>query len=188
LSKYPSWEKIEPEKRESLANEIGEILVNEVLAKMDTAQSSAEGGKWKQAKKDGSVSVLLENGDLRDSITYEASSSSVEIGVFDEREAKKAYGHMTSFKGHPSEKMRKGGYYRQFIPNTKQTFTEDIDKRIENYIELAAREGEQSSEVEALQKEAADRVAIDQLLAQRNSRSVSAIITSLFGDIFGEDN
>lgn len=160
-------------------------MLNEVQAKMDTAKSSAENGKWKSTREDGSVSVLLESGDLRDAIETKINGNIVEIGVYDSKEVPKAYAHVTGYKGHPHIPQRK--YYRQFIPNASQKFSEDIMARIDNVIELAAREGEQSKEVEMLRLMADESLAADLLLETRNQKNVTSIITNLFGDIFDDE-
>lgn len=152
---------------------------------MDSAKSSAEGGKWKSTREDGSVSVLLENGDLREAIEFKVNGSVVDVGVFDKDEVPKAFAHVTGYKGHPHIPQRK--YYRQFIPNRSQKFTEDIQARIDNVIELAAREGEQSKEVEQLRLKADEALAADLILETRNQKNVASIINSLFGDIFNDE-
>lgn len=152
---------------------------------MDTAKSSAEGGKWKSTREDGSVSVLLESGDLREAIETRVNGSTVEIGVYDSKEVPKAYAHVTGYKGHPHIPQRK--YYRQFIPNGSQKFSEDIIARIDNVIELAAREDEQSKEVNQLRTMADEALAADLILETRNQKNVTSIINSLFGDIFDDE-
>lgn len=152
---------------------------------MDTASSSAENGKWKTVREDGSVSVLLENGDLREAIESKVDGDIVETGVYDDKQAIKAYAHVTGYKGHPH--IPQGKYFRQFIPNERQKYTEDIMSRINNRIELAARESEQSKEVEKLQLQADEALALDIILNQRSQKRVDDILASLFGNIFQDD-
>lgn len=152
---------------------------------MDTASSPVSGGSWKSTREDGSVSVLLESGDLRDAIAYESNDKSVTIGVFDNDEIAKAFAHNTGYEGHPH--IPNGKYKREFIPEKDGNFVQDINDRINNVIELAAREDEQSREVEEMQRKADEALAVDLLLEQRNNKQVTSIITSLFGDIFNDE-
>ena len=81
-------------------------------------------------------------GDMLDSLNYETDeiAGTVKIGIFDESEARKAYGHHTGFKGHPNKKMRSNSNKRQFIPNSKQSFKDEITRGIERILDEYASE------------------------------------------------
>lgn len=100
------------------------------------------------------------SGDMINAIDVMADSGPmVLIGIDDDQQAAKAYGHQTAFEGHPNESMKK--YGRQFFGITPKEFKSEILPRFQDRIDNI-KEQEQS-----------DRQALINLI--RNA-----------GDLFGE--
>jgi hypothetical protein len=177
--------KLKQIKDDSLKKEIletvGKAIVNEMQAKMDVAKSPVDGGRWKSVRKDGSVSVLFDEGDLRDAIDFKIKGDRVEIGVYDSSEVPKAFAHNEAYKGHPHIKQNE--YYREFIPEKNQNFIPEIESRIDNIIEIALREqaNDKSDEFLKLTVDESSRVIADQIVKETESRKQS-ILDILFRD------
>ena len=75
-------------------DEAGRILVEEINSFLDRSTSPVSGGRFKSQKKDGTASLLFEQGDMRSSITFKKrQGNDIEVGVFNKREAPKAFNH-----------------------------------------------------------------------------------------------
>lgn len=159
---------------------IAELLVAEINGTMDESRSPVSGGKWKSAKKDGSTSVLLEDGDLRDAIEARIKGNFIDVGVFDEDQAPKAYAHNTGYKGH--EHIPNGKYFRQFIPEEDQSFTRDIESSIRDVIK--SFKGNKKA-----QEKTEKRFTINDALNVKEVKGAPEKFTvaDILGDLFGED-
>ena len=160
---------------------VGKAIVSEMQSKMDVAKSPVDGGRWKSVRKDGSISVLFDNGDLRDAIDFKIKGDNVEVGVYQASEVPKAYAHNEAYKGHPHIKQRE--YYREFIPEKTQDFVPEIESRIDNIIEIALREqrNDTSDEFLKLTIDESSRIIADQVVKESESRKQS-ILDILFRD------
>lgn len=139
--------------KKTALEEIGEFVRDSILDSLAEAETPISGGVYNKnlsplykkikAKISGSTQANMElYGDMLDSLDYETdeSAGTVTIGIFDETEARKAYGHHTGFKGHPNSKMRSNSNKRQFIPNSKQSFKDEITRGIERILDEYASE------------------------------------------------
>lgn len=127
--------------KDQLKEEIGELLVEQILESLADVQSPVQGGRYKgtlsksYAKKKmeetGSKDPNLDlTGDLISSIDYRIKGDSIQIGVFDAENAGKADGH-NNFSGKSKLPTR------QFLPQEGQTFRSDIrslvSETVDNY-------------------------------------------------------
>ena len=128
-------------------------MVDSILDSVGSAKTPIEGGAYKsslnpiyakiKSKISGGKNANMElYGDMLDALEYriDEASGTVEVGIYDEDEAAKAYGHHSGFKGHPSSKMRGNKNKRQFIPNSKQKFKEEIRRGIDRILDEYASE------------------------------------------------
>lgn len=126
----PAW--LDSDEREELMTEIGEYLLSEVLDYVGTGKSPVTGKefqalseKYAEDEKGGKRLANLDlNGDMMRAVEYQVEADRIKIGIFDEDEAIKAYGHNTGFKGH---KWLDGkAPARKFIPDEKENFSKEI--------------------------------------------------------------
>lgn len=136
------------EQRE-IKKEIGEYLLVSILDYVGSGKSPVSGqGSFKKLNKeyakDQKGGDTLPNldlfGDMLDSLKFKVTDKGIEYGIYDKKEAIKAYAHNTGFEGHPyleSESLK-----RQFIPNKGQKLKREIVSGINEIIEdfLDARE------------------------------------------------
>lgn len=113
--------------------EIGDILVEEINSALDASTSPVAGGSFKKLRKDKSLSVLLDFGDMRSALEARPTGDGVEVGIFDRSETPKAYGHNTDFEGHPTLDGR--GNKREFIPSEGKNFKRDIMEKVDQVLE-----------------------------------------------------
>lgn len=141
------------EDKKSALEEVGEYLRDSILDSLGDAETPVQGGSYKatlsdpykkiKAKISGSKDANLELfGDMLDALDYNINprKGTVTVGIFDDEQAEKAYGHNTGFKGHPNPKMRGNKNKRQFIPNSKQKFKEEIMNGIDRILKDYASE------------------------------------------------
>lgn len=128
--KLPEW--LDSDEREELMGEIGEYILSEVLDYVGEGKSPVTGEafqvlseKYADDEKGGKRLANLDlNGDMMRAVEYQVEADRIKIGIFDEDEAIKAYGHNTGFKGH---KWLDGkAPARKFIPNEKENFSKEI--------------------------------------------------------------
>lgn len=107
----------------------GEIIVEGINDILDQSESPVEGGAFKSIKKDGSISTLFMEGDLRSQITFqELESDQVVVGIFEdapEVERLKAYNHNVG------DTLPK----RQFIAPPNRRFKKEIMEDVENALD-----------------------------------------------------
>ena len=141
------------ENKQAALDEVGEFIRDSILDHLGEASTPVSGGAYKatlspdykkfKSKISGNTSANMElYGDMLDSLEYkiDESAGTVTIGIFDESEARKAYGHHTGFKGHPNAKMRGNKNKRQFIPNSSQSFKDEITRGIQRILDEYASE------------------------------------------------
>jgi len=132
--------------RDEAANEVGQFLVDYILDKVGESSSPVEKGiyesiltkDYKKVKSEisGNTSANMELfGDMLDALEYTVNDGKVEVGIFDQDQAVKAYGHNTGFKGHPNAKMRGNKYKRQFIPSKSKNFNKEAREGISRIID-----------------------------------------------------
>lgn len=135
---------ITAEERETVLNEIGDYLVTEILSYVGDGKSPVSGkGNFKQlsrayadAQKLGDRSPILElDGDMLEALTFKISKDreSIIVGIFDDDQAIKAYGHCTGMEGHPW--LEGVTPVRQFIPREDEKLKKDIMDYVETIIE-----------------------------------------------------
>lgn len=131
------------EDKQQVREEIGELLVEQILDSLASEETPVQGGKYKAslspdyAKKKksetGSSAANLDlTGELIRSIDYRIKGNSIQVGVFDSENAGKADGH-NNFSG----RSRMPDARRQFLPEQGQNFKKDIvdliKETVENY-------------------------------------------------------
>ena len=132
---------VKPKKRAEVKQQVGDYVVDQIQKHLNQVKSPVDGStfdplskKYKAIKKKkgaGSRANLLLEGDMRIQILHEPYQGGVEIGVFDEEEAKKADNH-----NKVSAKSKKTGVpKRQFIPSKEQSFNEKIMDGIQSIID-----------------------------------------------------
>jgi hypothetical protein len=182
-------ERVPESLKSQVKNEVGELLIEEIINSVAGGVSPVDGSSFKtltkkyaDIMKGGDRFPNLElDGDMLSAITFEELDDGVEIGIFDPNEVPKADNH-NKFS---SESKRTSVPKRQFIPKGKENFVEEIMERIENIIseyELDSDElvdAELSELIELLQGEelvtginldAQILEALDFLLSTRNRR------------------
>lgn len=131
---------LKKEQRLELLEQIGELLVEEVLSSVADSRSPIDGSafdglsknyKKKKLDETGSSSPNLDlTGSMLSSLDFNVSGNSIEIGVYG-KDAPKADGH-NNFSGKSKLPTR------QFLPEENQTFTNKInsliDETIKDYI------------------------------------------------------
>jgi phage gpG-like protein len=162
ITKTEVWKELRPklpnyldeDERTELMEEIGDFVVTSMLDMIADGHSPVYGAgnfknltdKYANAEKGGDLTANMDlEGDLLNSITFEADAYSVKIGTWDKDQAIKAYGHITGFKGH---KWLDGKVApRKLIPNTKESFNSEIQSGIDQIIEefLSAREDSEAA-------------------------------------------
>lgn len=173
--------------------EAGRILLEEIQGSLDRSRSPVAGGQFKRKKKDGTNSILLEFGDLRDSIEFRRRrGNKIEIGVFEASQRAKAYGHNTDFEGHPF--LAGKGNKRQFIPDDDQSFNQRIQNRVDRAIK-DIKESEQA--ISRAEREDLERLGIGDLAekivvtgvteAQPDSVAPKFTLGAIIGNLNGED-
>jgi hypothetical protein len=138
----PPW--LDGDAREELMGEIGEYILSEIFDYVGEGKSPVTGEafkklseKYAEKEKFGDRNPNLDlRGDMLRAIELQVESDKIRIGIFNEEEAVKAYGHNTGFKGHPF--LEGKAPKRQFIPNKNDLFADDImagiDEMIEEYV------------------------------------------------------
>lgn len=127
------------EDKQQVREEIGELLVEQILDSLASEETPVQGGRYKASlspdyakkKKDetGSSAANLDlTGELIRSIDYRIKGNSIQVGVFDSENAGKADGH-NNFSGRSKLPQR------QFLPQEGQKFKSDISSLIKETIE-----------------------------------------------------
>lgn len=141
----------------SLKDQLGELLVEQILDSLASTKSPIQGGKYKAtlskdyaAKKKeetGSTDANLDlSGEMISSIDYKIKGNTIQIGVFGS-DAGKADGH-NNFSGKSKLPTR------QFLPQEGQSFRKDIqtliDETIEGYkTDIAELDSKQLNKIES---------------------------------------
>lgn len=161
ISKTEVWKEIRPElpdyldesERTDLMKEIGDFVLTSMLDLLADGHSPVKGAgdlsklttKYADNQKDGDRTPNMElGGDLLDSLTYEADAYGVKIGTWSDKQAIKAYGHITGFKGHPwlDGKVEP----RKLLPSDKEQFVQDIQDGIQMIIDDFAGQANPAAE------------------------------------------
>ena len=120
----------------------GQVLVDGINEYLDRSDSPVSGGRFKSRKKEGGLSRLFEDGDLRAHITFEElDSDHVEVGVFDsapEVERLKAFNHTTG------DTLPQ----RQFVAPPNRRFKKDIMERVDDVIDPIREEAKERRRLE----------------------------------------
>jgi phage gpG-like protein len=137
--KLPSF--LDDDEREDLMSELGEYLLSEVLDHVAQGVSPVTGKpfqklstKYADNEKGGTTLANLDlAGDMMSALEYQVEADGIKIGIFDEDQAVKAYGHITGFKGHPW--LEGKAPKRKFIPSEKEYFASDIMAGVKELID-----------------------------------------------------
>lgn len=122
------------QKREFM-EKVGQFIVDSMLDKIAEGVSPVSGvgslrkltEEYAKEEKGGDRTPNLdEHGDMLDALTYKIVKNKIIIGIFDKKQAIKAYAHNTGFEGHPF--LENAKLKRQFIPDDSkdEKFTKDI--------------------------------------------------------------
>ena len=125
-----------------LKKEIGEYLLVSILDYVGEGKSPIAGqGNFKKLSKtyanEEKSGDRLPNldlfGDMLDSLKFKDAGDGIEFGIYNKKQAIKAYAHNTGFEGHPV--LESPSLKRQFIPDKGQKLRRDITQGIEQIIE-----------------------------------------------------
>lgn len=127
--------------RDELLAEIGDYTVTSMLDYIGEGKSPVDGRSFKKLsekyadrEKGGSrVSNLELDGDMLDALEFEISKGKLKVGIFDEDQAIKAYGHQTGFEGHPWLEGKAPA--RRILPEKGEEFVGRIKSGIDDIIE-----------------------------------------------------
>lgn len=129
---------------------VGEYLVQSILDYVGDGKSPVKGvGAFKklsesyaEEEKSGDRLPNLDlNGDMLGSLTFEVTDRGVRVGIFDEDQAAKSYGHNTGFKGHPT--LEGKAPKRQFLPTKSgETLKPEIIAGIRDIIQEMVDDGQ----------------------------------------------
>lgn len=127
--------------RDALLEEIGDYTVTSMLDFIGEGKSPVTGrnfqklsAKYADKEKGGSrVSNLELDGDMLDALDFEITKGKLKVGIFDEDQAIKAYGHQTGFEGHPWLDGKAPA--RQILPDKGEDFVGRIKSGIDDIIE-----------------------------------------------------
>lgn len=138
----------EETKREILEN-VGEYIVQSILDYVGDGKSPVKGVRafkklsesYAEDEKAGDRLPNLDlNGDMLGSLTYEITDRGVRVGIFDEDQAAKSYGHNTGFKGHPT--LEGKAPKRQFLPTKSgETLKSEIIAGIRDIVQELVEDG-----------------------------------------------
>lgn len=158
----PSW--VDSDTRESILDEVGRYVVTEALLDLGEGKSPVAGhGSFKKLnseyadeEKGGDRNPNLElNGDLLAAYTWRVEMDSVSVGVFDDGQAIKAYGHNTGMKGHPW--LDGKAPVRRLVPDTDESFNkriqDGIDEIVSSFISELADQDEAFADRQAVGSE-----------------------------------
>lgn len=116
--------------KEDLKDQLGELLVEQILESLASTDTPIQGGKYKatlskdyaakkKAETGSSAANLDLSGEMLNAIDYKIQGNTIKIGVFGRDNAGKADGH-NNFSG------RSNLPTRQFLPEEGQQFKKDI--------------------------------------------------------------
>lgn len=131
------------EKREEIANEVGEYLIEQITMSVNELSSPIAGGKFKKTlsqkykdKKQSEGGVPFANlqvtGEMLDSLNFKVNSKGLDIGVYGPA-AERADGH-NNLSGESDLPQRR------FLPDIDQKFKDEIQTEINNIIEDSVAE------------------------------------------------
>lgn len=120
----PEFTKLSEDQQEDVKEMVGDLLLEEIENYLDKSSSPVSGAPFKARKKDGEPSILYERGDLRSSLEWESIDGGVEIGIFQESEAPKAFNHNVGDTV-PT---------RRFIPLEGEQFKKQINTKIKKLV------------------------------------------------------
>lgn len=127
--------------KERAKEKAGEIIVEEINKFLDRSKSPVAGGRFKSRKKDGGVSTLFEDGDLRIAIDFkELDTDHVEVGVFDDSpkvERLKAFNH------NAGDTLPQ----RRFIASPNQRFDDKIMRKVSSEIDKIKADSEETKQL-----------------------------------------
>lgn len=128
--------------RAETLEEVGELVVDEILRKVGSGNSPVDGyGSFqtlnkeyaKREKKGNRTPNLDLTGSMLDSLEFKIDGDSIEVGIFaDSGEVDKADGH-NNFSGLSDLPLRR------FIPAAGEEFTQDIERKIRKVVENKRR-------------------------------------------------
>jgi hypothetical protein len=118
------WSELTTIEKQEAKIQIGNFLVDKINQFLDSSTSPVSGGAFKKKKATGASSQLFEKGDMRSAITFTEFRDGVEVGVFDDSQAPKAFNHNTG-DTLPT---------RQFIPTEDQNFKRVINTGMKDII------------------------------------------------------
>lgn len=133
---------LDKDEREELYDQVGDFVVTEMLESLSRGVSPLSGvGKFKQLskkyaedQKGGDRTPNLElDSDMLSALEYKPGRGGIWVGIFDEDEAIKSYGHNTGMRGHPILKGK--GVKRPFIPRKGESLKKDITDYIDDIVE-----------------------------------------------------
>ena len=128
--------------KKALLTDIGDYLVTEILTYVADGNSPVSGyGEFKKLnpnyaenQKTGDRTPNLElNGDMLEALTFEIVGDAIKVGIFDDDQAIKSYGHNTGMKGHPTLEGKVP--VRRFIPDKDEKLKKDITGYVETIIQ-----------------------------------------------------
>lgn len=161
-------------------NEAGRIIVEEINNFLDGSNSPVKGQRTFAKKDDGSNSILLEFGDMRESIEFRnRSGDQIEVGIWRSSERPKGYNHTTG------DTVPR----RAFIPGESEEFKQSIQNRINRQINSIKEFERAESELETNQITLADLIDAGSAPTVTTTTE-SSILGSTFtlGDLFGDDD
>lgn len=128
--------------------EVGEFLVESILDYVGDGRSPVTGQQFKQLskpyaddEKGGRRTPNLDlEGDMLNSLIFKPTKNGVEVGIYDDDQAIKAFGHITGFEGHPW--LDGVAPARPFIPGTKADFTGKIMEGVQQIVDKRLAEEE----------------------------------------------
>lgn len=118
-----TYSKLKPAQKAEVKERVGDYLTEKINEYLDKSNTPVSGGSFKSSlskeykKKTGKTkSDLFLEGDMRSQLAFEIYRDGVEVGIFNEEEAPKAYNHNVG------DTLPQ----RQFIPDKDQTFKKPI--------------------------------------------------------------
>lgn len=135
----PPW--LDDDEREEITEEASEYLLTEVLDYVAQGISPVTGKPFDKltkgyadSQKGGDDTRNFDlNGDMMRALVSDPQADGINIGIFDEDQAIKAYGAITGYKGHPwlDGKVKP----QKLLPDKDETFHKDIMMGLKELIE-----------------------------------------------------
>lgn len=145
LSKFKDYSDLDPSVKEVIKDEVGAAVKSSILGYLNSTTSPVAGEgsfkalgknykKYKAAQGKGTSPNLELFGDMLKALDYKPHPLGVEVGIWNEEQAKKAELHNRFTAAAVRHANKMNVKERKFIPKKDESFKRDIEGQIKNII------------------------------------------------------